>query len=186
MEEYDGSTGNITEKLIPRDKVWKNPPQAVFSFDQHDAGDEYIKEKAAAAKRIFEQNDGRKIILSHEDWSNKHFRFLDNSVNVIYDWDSITRIDELYTVGVACSTFTATWYYPTRVFPTPEEARQFVDQYAIACGRTYTQDELDVISAYAAYTLAYIARCVFAFHDGSIKGNDIEEPFKAIKKGRYF
>jgi len=180
------NVSDIEKKTIPRDRVWQNPPQAVFSFDRHDSGDDFIREKAAAAKAVFEGRSDRKEILSHEDWSNKHFRFLDKKVSVIYDWDSMKWIDELYTIGLACSTFPATWYYKTKVFPTKEEAKAFVEAYSRISGKKYSSDEFRVISAYAAYTIAYIARCSFAMSDGTIKGNDIEGPFNEIENGVYF
>jgi hypothetical protein len=187
LSQYESDhLGDVSPKIIPRDRVWRNPPQDLFSFDRHQTGDELIKEKALSAKVIFEAAAAQDLILSHEDWSNKHFRFLGDRVSVIYDWDSLTRINELHCLGLACSTFTATWYFPTKIFPSKEEAKSFVRAYSSHAGKNYSSEEMRIISSYAAYTLAYIARCAFAFNGGSIRGNDVEEPFNDIQNGLYF
>lgn len=95
---------------------------AILQLEEFNADGEYkdphlteiMNMQAESAKKIIDSNPDGKIILSHEDWSNKHFRFKDGKISIIYDWDSIKRVSELYTIAVACCNYTATWYIPVK------------------------------------------------------------------------
>ena len=51
-------------------------------------------------------------VLGHVDWSGKHFRFVDDRITVVYDWDSVRVATEAVIVGNAAVSFTANWDLP--------------------------------------------------------------------------
>jgi hypothetical protein len=167
-------TEHIPLKIVEKDAPWGKPHNAFFDFDSTESGSEWIYEKGMDTKKVIAREAAGKIILSHTDWSNKHFRFKDGGVSVIYDWDSLHMADELCSLGMACSTFTATWYFKTRIIPTPEESLGFVEEYQRHHGRTFSRPELDVISAHAANVITYIARCMHAANPKELYGSYFE------------
>lgn len=96
--------------------------------------------------------------------SVKHFRYVDDTVRVIYDWDSLARERETILVAAAARGFTMTWHLAVALTPTPEEAAAFVHDYETARGKTFTIAEQATIKAAATYGIAYGARCEHCFH----------------------
>lgn len=185
LENYSSKT-NLPLKELPKNKIWDIPHSAIFNFENSSVGAEWIIEKAALSKRHINTLAGGCPIISHSDWSNKHFKFNETGIIMIYDWDSLCLIDELYSLGLACSTFTATWEFETRVIPTPEESRRFVKEYETQIDKIFSQQELQVISAYAANTICYIARCMHAYNPEELYSSYFEDTVLNIKDGLYF
>lgn len=137
--------------------LWPEPHSRMFDFPATRAGTEWIDEYAARARDLGGARGAP--VVGHGDWSVKHFRFLDDEITAVYDWDSLVRTDEPRVVGQAATTFPATWYVPVAVLATPDEARAFVDEYEQARGRSFTRDERRRLASAASYVLAYGARC---------------------------
>ncbi|SDN67590.1 hypothetical protein SAMN04487897_10444 [Paenibacillus sp. yr247] len=137
------------------------PHNALFNFDKKSKDAEWIDAIAANAKKTVIHINGH-IVLGHVDWSLKHFRFENNEVVMIYDWDSLKLEDELNILGIAAATFTTTWDIPIKITPSQEESYHFVKEYELFRGKTFSMEEMTKISAAATYCLAYVARCEYA------------------------
>jgi hypothetical protein len=157
------------EPFFPRasDRLWPLPHNVLFDFEATGRGAEWIDEIAQTAKQQRDAHSGR-LVIGHHDWVVKHFRF-DNRLRptVIYDWDSLSSDLETSFVGEAASTFTYTEHLPVSLWPTPEEASAFVEDYIAARGSPFTPDERRDANAAAVYSRAYSTRCVHALGDAS-------------------
>lgn len=136
--------------------LWPQPHNP--RFDLASPRGAWIDEIGAEARRRLRERAGE-VVVGHNDWSGKHFRFLGERITAVYDWDSLDRSDEPRLVGQAAATFTATWELPVRLVPSLDEARAFVAEYEQARGRTFPPDERRRLAAAATYVLAYNARC---------------------------
>jgi len=150
--EVDDIDGGILERT---ETLWPQPHSPLFDFEATRDGTEWIDEYAERSRSLPVGN----LVIGHGDWSVKHFRFVGDEISAIYDWDSLIRTDEPRIVGQAAATHPATWYVPTTVLATPDEARTFVADYEEARGRTFTPEERARLAAAATYNVAYGARC---------------------------
>jgi len=150
--DVDGIDGGILERTSA---TWPQPHSPLFDFEATRDGTEWIDEYAERSR----SDPVGDVVIGHGDWSVKHFRFAGDEVTAIYDWDSLIRTDEPRIVGQAAATHTATWYVPTTVLATPDEARAFVAEYEEARGRTFSDDERARLATAATYNVAYGARC---------------------------
>ena len=76
----------------------------IFDFPGTAAGAEWIDDLARAARQRFVAGEPQ---VGHSDWGAKHFRFVDGSVQIVSDWDSLSGQSEEQLVGTAAGTFTA-------------------------------------------------------------------------------
>ena len=104
--------------------------------------------------------------LGHTDWSGKHFRFAEDRITAVYDWDSVRVASEPVIAGNAAFAFTANWDLPG-VDPAaePDEVSAFIDEYESARGTRLTRGEREQTIACGAYLMAYVARCEHAHGD---------------------
>lgn len=134
------------------------------------AGAEWIDAIAAEAKaraRALPPPSGG-LVVGHHDWSGKHFRFGEDGVTVVYDWDSVRLGREAVVVGNAAMTFTANFDIPgLDPAPTPEEVRAFVDEYSAARSAPLTAADREHVAACATFIAAYTARCEHAQRGGA-------------------
>ena len=152
----------LRPSLLERgDGLWGRPHNALFDFEATATGAEWIDEIALAAKPLAEAPAGREVV-SHTDWSVKHFRFDGLRPTVVYDWDSLHTAREPALVGGAAATFTYTEHLDVEVWPTVEEACAFVADYEAARGSPFTTEERRTLEATAVYACAYGARCAHA------------------------
>lgn len=169
-----GLEAHGTQRRAPGD-LWPIPHSAIFNFETTVAGAAWIDRAASTAWQRL-QRDQSAWVIGHTDWSVKHFRFLDDEVRVIYDWDSLRLVREADLVGGAAATFTYTEHLDVPRWPSGEEARAFAREYEAARGAPFTAAEWEAISAAATYARAYGARCehaiaphVTAFPPGSLR-----------------
>jgi hypothetical protein len=159
----------VLQPFFPRtsDRLWPVPHNVLFDFEATGRGAEWIDEIAQTAKQRRDAHSGP-VVIGHHDWVANHFRF-DNRLRptVIYDWDSLSTDKETSFVGEAASTFTYTEHFPVPPWPSPQEASDFVEDYAAARGFPFTADERRAVNAAAVYSLAYATRCVHAHGDAS-------------------
>lgn len=137
------------------------PHNDLFNFDNTSKGAAWIDAIAENAKKRVRDTAGH-IVLGHVDWSLKHFRFANNEVVMVYDWDSLKLEDELNVLGIAAATFTTTWDIPVKVTPSQEESYSFVREYEIFRGKKFTHQEMYKISHASTYCMTYVARCEHA------------------------
>ena len=155
-----GQPGALGEgwNLLGGRGTWPSDPHSpIFDFEATRAGAEWIDELAANARALIAPAGER--VVGHTDWSAKHFRFVDDEVSVVYDWDSLALVPEAHVVGVAAATFTANFELGVASAPAPDEVRAFVDDYSAARSRPLDRGDREQISAIAAYVIAYTARC---------------------------
>ncbi len=142
-----------------------------FDFAATGAGAEWIDALAAKAKPLT-QTPGP-LIMGHADWSGKHFRFADEQITAIYDWDSLAVRSEAAIVGNAAMTFTTNFDLPdVSRAPTPTEMAAFIDEYTAARTRPMTAAERRQIAACALFLGAYTARCEHCAVDGHCAADD--------------
>ena len=145
--------------LSDGDRLWPSQAHApVFDFDATSTGAEWIDTLATTSKAAI-QPTGRPI-TGHTDWSGKHFRFADQRVTAIYDWDSLAVRTEAAIVGVAAMTYTTRFDLPdVPRAPTPEEMGAFIDEYSTARETPLSRTERGQIAAHGLLLAAYTARC---------------------------
>jgi len=145
--------------LLAGDRLWPaDAHSTIFHFATTSAGAEWIDALGAKAKAVTAPTGG--AIAGHSDWSGKHFRFADDAITAIYDWDSLAVRSEQALVGTAAMTYTTRFDLPdVRRFPTPDEMHAFVDEYSAARSTALTMDEREQIAAHGLLLAAYTARC---------------------------
>jgi hypothetical protein len=132
------------------------------------AGAEWIDAIATKAKAKAPASASVGLVVGHHDWSGKHFRFGQDGVTVVYDWDSLRLGHEAVIVGNAAMTFTANFDLPgLKLTPSPAEVRAFVDEYSAARPTPLTRVEREHVAACATFIAAYTARCEHAHRDGA-------------------
>jgi hypothetical protein len=141
----------------PGGDPWPRPHNALFDFDASRAGAEEID---AIGLRAAPQMHGGPTVLAHQDWSVKQFRFRDDEVTAVYDWDSLSVDQESVAVGGAAATHTAQFSRPW--LPRVADALAFVDDYELARSRPFDAEERAAVVARIAYNVAYTARCEHA------------------------
>ncbi|HEX3615913.1 MAG TPA: phosphotransferase [Solirubrobacteraceae bacterium] len=152
--------------FVDRDRLWPvHAHSPIFDFDATGAGAEWIDAFGREAKAAI-VNGGR-LIAGHSDWSGKHFRFADDRITAIYDWDSLAVRTEAELVGVAAMTYTTRFDLAgVARAPTPEEMNAFLDEYSAARGAHLTRTERGQIAAHGLLLAAYTARCEHCGIDG--------------------
>ena len=100
------------------------------------------------------------VVLAHQDWSVKQFRFRHDEVAAVYDWYSLSVDKESVAVGGAAATHTAEFSRPW--LPRVADAVAFVDDYERARPRPFDAGERSAVRARIAYNVAYTARCEHA------------------------
>jgi hypothetical protein len=160
-EAIPGVWPSLFDRRLPAGVTWPTPHSKLFDFEATAARAEWIDEIARQAQEIKLQGAGQ-LVLGHEDWGVKHFRFVGEKVRVIYDWDSLILEKEPDIVGHASVYFTYTEFFGEYRLPNDEEARAFVADYEAARGRPFTYEEHQTLNAAKIYSLAYSARCEHA------------------------
>lgn len=180
---------SIQVHLQPRDQLWPTPHNALFDFSKNAGESSWVDEIASAAREIileYDRLDQRTV--SHVDWSSKHFRFdTDDTVTVIYDWDSLRMVGELASLGMAAATHLYNWYIeiPTMV-PTQEQAMAFTADYAQERGIELGDAQSRHVSANACFTLCYITKCKYSDDVGRADASDEARMLRTMRNGVYF
>jgi Ser/Thr protein kinase RdoA (MazF antagonist) len=138
--------------------LWPEPHNALFDFEATRDGAEEIDE---IARRAAERMRSGPIVVGHQDFSAKHFRFgAGGEITIVYDWDSVSIDYESVTIGGAAATHTAALH--ARTFePSIEDTLAFVADYEQARGGLPAEVR-EAALAYAVYAVAYTARCEHA------------------------
>jgi hypothetical protein len=152
--------------LLDGDRLWPvHAHSPIFDFDATSAGAEWIDALGTQAKAAIDPTAPE--IAGHSDWSGKHFRFDDDGITAIYDWDSLALRSEAALVGSAAMTYTTRFDLPdVPRFPTPGEMRAFVDDYSAARSAPLGFQERGQIAAHSLLLAAYTARCEHCGLDG--------------------
>lgn len=144
----------LEQPYFGTDALW---PRTHPDFNVGTEGNEWIDAFAAEAKSRL-GSPGGPCVVGHMDWSVKQFRFLDDRVTAVYDWDSLCLLPEAQAVAAAAISHRITWFLKTRVAATPDEVRAFIGDYERARGASFTEAERPVLAAQAAFSAARSAR----------------------------
>jgi hypothetical protein len=158
IKNISGLQSTALGRRLPEGVLWPTPHNRIFDFEATTSGAEWIDALARKARQELAHGVGE-MVISHSDWSVKHFRFQNEKVRIIYDWDSLALDRETVIVGEAARGFTMTWHLDVLITPSQNEALAFVKEYETFRGKTFTGDERATIAAAATYALAYGARC---------------------------
>ena len=88
-----------------------------------------------------------------------------SSRTALYDWDSVTTELEPTLVGTAAGSFTYTEELDDEidVWPTAYESLAFIEEYEVARGVSFPEEERQTAIAACVYLRAYAARCQHAY-----------------------
>lgn len=138
-------------------RLWPIPHKSTIRLKETMRGAGFLRDRAVKARRVLEDNP-LQMQLAHLDWGVKNARFHDKKLVAVFDWDSLGTMSEAAMVGKAAAQFTANWDIPTKITPSPEEARAFLAEYEEARGRRFGKKERMVASAAADWQIASTAR----------------------------
>jgi Ser/Thr protein kinase RdoA (MazF antagonist) len=159
----------VSERSLPRNpwrssapgSLWKAPHHRMFDFDATASGAEWIDAIAAGALEQLASPAGE-LVVGHNDWSVKDFRFQGGKISAIYDWDSLVVDLEPVIVGHAATHFTMTWRMPVLVAPRSDEVEAFVAEYESARRKPFSNAERATLRGAGLHSMAYTARCEHA------------------------
>jgi hypothetical protein len=154
-------SAHLLAQLQP-ERLWPKPHSKLFDFEATQAGAEDIDALARAARQ--RMAPAGRLVIGHCDWRAEHVRFEGDVPVAAFDWDSLYKGYEAELVGFIAHAFCADWSRSDCVqAPTLEEARAFVREYEAARGTALDAAERRLCGAAFAYSVAYTARCGFAF-----------------------
>ena len=108
---------------------------------------------------IINEKNGENCILSHLDWSGKHFKFDENNeITIIYDWDSLFYTDLYGSIARAALTYVYNDEIGKPGFSTIEEIERFIHLYEEYQGRNFTSDEYVQIAGHLTYISSKICK----------------------------
>lgn len=171
--------------LFDGDRLWPvNAHAPIFDFEATSAGAEWIDELGTQARAAAASGTGQEI-AGHSDWSGKHFRFAEDAITAIYDWDSLAIRSEAALVGVAAMTYTTRFALPgVSRAPTPDEMCAFIDEYSAARHAPLSQAQRRQVAANGLLLAAYTARCEHCGVDGYDADADADSFTAALRAHR--
>jgi hypothetical protein len=111
------------------------------------------------ASRAAARMEAGSLVLGHQDFSIKHFRFGGGGeIAIVYDWDSLAIDYESVALGGAAATHTVALH--ARVYQ-PSVELAFVNAYEAERGGLPLEVRRAAL-AYSVYIVAYTARCEHA------------------------
>ncbi len=171
----------ITSTLTPvenygalaRTWVGRFPPphSPIFNFDATTAGAEWIDELADLA--LAEEDRlvatiARSNVVGHADLRPENLLLDDRGVSSVYDLDSLVLDAEPWLIGGVARAFSTNWSRADPMLPTVGEIDAFVDDYELARGTAFTDDERLLATAGTLHALAYSARCEHSLFPSSV------------------
>lgn len=142
--------------------LWPTPHNALFDFDTRSSDTAWIEDLATKALSVVSSFQGADVV-GHADWSAKHFRFHEDAISAVYDWDSLVLAPEPVLLGVAAATFP---YHETLEVvhsPSEVEIEAFIEEYIASRKTPAASEEIRIARAQAVYSLAYGAKCEVSF-----------------------
>ncbi len=142
----------------PDEPLWPEPHDVRFDFDATLAGAEWIDDCAREARYTLAATRPGPSSIGHFDWRTENLGFSGGRIVAIYDWDSLGVADEPVIVGANAAHFCANWPMGQTVASIAEMAA-FVDDYQLACGRPFDDEQTARLVAARTASIAYGARC---------------------------
>lgn len=107
----------------------------------------------AQAEKVHTRN-----VIGHFDWRIENVRLRSGHVHAIIDMDSTAAAPEMEVVGVAAAIHTVNHEGVRAEPPSPILVSSFIDMYAEARGRPFSQRQREGIAGVVLWTLAGVAR----------------------------
>ena len=147
------------------------PHSPIFNFDATAAGAEWIDELAdfalAAKFRLVDTRD-RRTVVGHSDLRPENVLLDARGVSAVYDLDSLVLDAEPWLIGGVARAFSTNWSLPDPMLPTVDEINAFMNDYELAQGTGFTDDERSLATAGTLHALAYSARCEHSLYPSSV------------------
>jgi hypothetical protein len=100
------------------------------------------------------QSTSLEPVIGHGDWWQPNLRWLENRLHAVFDWDSLVYLPEAAIAGAAAAQFSVSVIATTTI----EETAAFLDAYALARSRPWTQEEREVAWAAGLWLVCFNAK----------------------------
>ena len=164
VENYRALAPDWTGRFPP-------PHSPIFDFDATVAGAKWIDELAdfalATRDRLADTCD-RSTVVGHGDLRPENVLLDAGGVSSVYDLDSLVLDAEPWLVGGVARAFSTNWSLPDPMLPTAREINDFVNDYELARGTGFDDDERLLATAGTLHALAYSARCEHSLYPSSV------------------
>jgi hypothetical protein len=156
----DNKKYSLIEDNISEDG-WADTHNVNFNFSRHKNETSWINEKMHdSLKTIKEYSEFENKVISHNDFTGKHFRFKDGAITIIYDWDSLNYMSLYRNVASAALTFPYNDEIGNIKFSGYNDLFAFFDDYQEAGNFRFNKNELTLLSAYCTYLASYTCKCM--------------------------
>jgi hypothetical protein len=132
--------------------LWPHPDDLDADLNEH-TGPAWLDDIARRVKPLLRASSLQRVI-GHADWHSGNLRWADGGLHVAYDWDSLAYLPEAAIAGGAGAIFTAS----LRAEANLVETAAFLDGYASARGKAFTEEEIRVAWAAGLWNLAFDAK----------------------------
>ena len=147
------------------ERLWATPHSAIFDIQGTVESAWAIDTIAIAAKDRLHEGDGPRVI-AHCDWSLQNVAFAGGELVAVFDWDNVSITSEVSAVAGAAAFHQQDWRLgpqgAAHFYPPPAWTLAFVEDYAAARGRAWTDTERALLGPELVYRLGYQARCEHA------------------------
>jgi hypothetical protein len=138
---------------------WYNPHNSLFDFSRFQEETRWIDDKMHESLNVINEENEKNCILSHLDWSGKHFKFdKNNEITIIYDWDSLFYTNLYGSIARAALTYVYNDEIGKPGFSTIDEIARFIHLYEEYQGRNFISDEYIQIAGHLTYISSKICK----------------------------
>lgn len=135
-------------------QLWPAPDDREGDLNTHDRGDWLDGIARAARERLATFDDD--AVIGHGDWYSQNLQWVEAELHAVHDWDSVVFQPEAAIAGQAAAVWPGTGG-PGEV-ASIEETERFLDGYAQARARRWTDDELEVAWAAGLWNRTFDAK----------------------------
>lgn len=165
---------------------WYNPHNSLFDFSRFQEETRWIDEKMHDCLNVIKEKNRENCLLSHLDWSGKHFKFDENNeITIIYDWDSLYYTNLYGSIARAALTYVYNDEIGKPGFSTIKEIVRFIHLYEEYQGRNFTSDGYVQIAGHLTYISSKICKIRATFIGNSaddVKRLESDQLFLDLKK----
>jgi hypothetical protein len=134
------------------DKPGTWPADPDVSLNAH-VGPAWLEELAQRVRRRLLQASNLPLVVGHTDWESQNLRWVNGALHVAHDWDSVASRSEATIAGVASIMFPSSGTLNEQA--SVEQSAAFLDAYAEARGRLWSDEEREVCWAAGLWVQAW-------------------------------
>jgi hypothetical protein len=174
------------------EKGWADTHNINFDFSRHKKETSWIDDRMHdSLKTIREYSDFEKKVISHNDFTGKHFKFKDGKIAIIYDWDSLNYMSLYRNIASAAMTYPYNDEIGNIKFSGYNDLFVFFNDYQEAGNFRFTKNELTLLSAYCTYLASYTCKCLCTISEDKngiayMETFEIAKIIKEAKNGLFF